>query len=232
MDDITREIPPQTPRPRGAKVSGPVEGRCAEVVDEGETEDREPPADRPQEPLDDDDAPPLTDPDELARVLMAVLLSNREAVTPMRLAEYCNSTQQAVAEGLERLGATLREAGLPLELARAGEGWRLLTVPAVFPYLLRARKLKKADKLSPAALETLAVIAYRQPVIRAEIESIRGVRTGQLLRSLLEHKLVRITGRADVPGRPLQYGTTQHFLERFGLTSLKDLPSIQEFRSL
>ena len=109
---------------------------------------------------------------------------------------------------------------------------RLLTLPEVFPYLKRLRKVKKAERLSPAALETLAVIAYRQPVMRAEIEAIRGVKVGPTVRTLLEHKLIDIVGRADVPGKPLQYGTTQHFLDHFGLPSLKDLPSVKEFKSL
>ena len=117
-------------------------------------------------------------------------------------------------------------------IVETGDALRLMTQPAVFPYLRRMRKTRKAEKLSPAALETLAVIAYRQPVIRAEVEAIRGVKVGPMLKSLLDHKLVKVTGRADVPGRPLQYGTTQVFLERFGLRSLKDLPSVQEFKTL
>ena len=107
-----------------------------------------------------------------------------------------------------------------------------MTLPEVFPYLKRLKKVKKAERLSPAALETLAVVAYRQPVMRAEIEAIRGVKVGPTLHTLLEHKLVDVVGRADVPGRPLQYGTTQHFLDRFGVGSLKDLPSVKEFKSL
>jgi len=179
-----------------------------------------------------DDVPELSDADELAKVLLVVLLTNREALSALRLAEVCNSTQKAVRAGLDRLSGLLSDQGLPLELHETGEKFRLLTNPEVYPYLQRLRTLRKADKLSPAALETLAVVAYRQPVIRAEIESIRGVKAGPTLRSLLDHKLIAVVGRADVPGRPLQYGTTQLFLERFGLPSLKDLPSIQEFRSL
>ena len=76
------------------------------------------------------------------------------------------------------------------------------------------------------------MIAYRQPVMRSEIEAIRGVKAGPMLRTLLQHKLVKVTGRADVPGRPLQYGTTQQFLERFGLASLQDLPSVKEWKNL
>jgi segregation and condensation protein B len=101
-----------------------------------------------------------------------------------------------------------------------------------FPYLQRLRGVKKLERLSPAALETLAVIAYRQPVMRSEIEAIRGVKAGPMLRTLLHHKLVKVTGRAEVPGRPLQYGTTPQFLERFGIASLQDLPSIKEWKSL
>jgi segregation and condensation protein B len=181
---------------------------------------------------DSDAAPPLSEPADIARVALAVLLSTRESMTAARLGQICEAPTKAIEAGLERLADDLRAAGLPLEVERTGDSVRILTSAGVYPYLARSRKLKKADKLSPAALETLAVIAYRQPVIRAEIESIRGVKAGPMLRSLLDHKLVRITGRADVPGRPLQYGTTQQFLERFGLRSLKDLPSVQEFKSL
>ncbi len=103
---------------------------------------------------------------------------------------------------------------------------------STFPYLQRLKGVKKLEKLSPAALETLAVVAYRQPVMRSEIEAIRGVKAGPMIRTLLQHKLVKVAGRADVPGRPLQYGTTPHFLERFGLTSLQDLPSVKEWKNL
>src|SRR5262249_12854253 len=103
---------------------------------------------------------------------------------------------------------------------------------ATFPYLQRLRGVKRLEKLSPAALETLAVIAYRQPVMRSEIEAIRGVKAGPMLRTLLQHKLVKVTGRADVPGRPIQYGTTQQFIEGFGLSSLQELPSVKEFKQL
>lgn len=209
-----------------------------EVDDLVAAEDAEapPPAAEPMLQLelaeDSDDAPPLTDPAEVARVLLAVLLCAREPLSVVRLAEVCNSTQKAVQAGLDELRGELRGRGFPLEVLEVADGVRLSTAPAVFPYLTRLKKLRGPEKLSPAALETLAVIAYRQPVIRAEIEAIRGVKVGPMLRSLLDHKLVKVLGRAEVPGRPLQYGTTQTFLDRFGLRSLKDLPSVQEFRSL
>jgi len=126
----------------------------------------------------------------------------------------------------------LRTQGLPLEILVVDGAYRVATTPAVYPYLVRLKKLKKVERLTPASLETLAVIAYRQPVIRAEIEAIRGVKAGPVLKSLLDHKLVRVVGRADVPGHPLQYGTTQQFLDRFGLRSIEDLPTVQELKSL
>ncbi|MEO6595683.1 MAG: SMC-Scp complex subunit ScpB, partial [Planctomycetota bacterium] len=128
--------------------------------------------------------------------------------------------------------ADLQSMGLPVELARAGDTVKWMSRSDTFPYLQRLRGVKKLEKLSPAALETLAVIAYRQPVMRGDIEAVRGVKAGPMLRTLLQHKLVKVTGRADVPGRPLQYGTTQQFLERFGLSSLQELPSIKEWKNL
>jgi segregation and condensation protein B len=169
---------------------------------------------------------------DLANVLCALLLSSREALSMLRLAQSTNTTPKEVAVALEELRETLTASGLPLEVNIAGEQVRLLTTPEVFGYLRNLRNVKKQEKLSAAALETLAVVAYRQPVMRAEIEAIRGVKAGPILRTLLEHRMIKVTGRADVPGRPLQYGTTQHFLETFGLESVKDLPSVKEFRSL
>lgn len=189
------------------------------------------PADAPgRAPLPE--VPAIADEDHLAGVLHALLLSAREGTTVLRLAQACDTGQKQVRAGLDRLAERLEASGLPVEIATAGDHVRLLTRPEVFPYLQRLRGVKRTERLSPASLETLAVIAYRQPVIRAEIEAIRGVKAGPVLRSLLDHKLIKVLGRADVPGRPLQYGTTQHFLERFGLTSLKDLPSIREFKQL
>ncbi len=171
-------------------------------------------------------------PADLPRVLCALLLASKESQSYLRLAQSCQCTQQEVKQALLALEETLASSGLPLEVCRAGESVRLLTQPDVYPYLQNLKARKKADRLSPAALETLAVVAYRQPVMRAEIEAIRGVQVGPILRTLLDHNMVRITGRADVPGRPLQYGTTQQFLERFSLASVQELPSVKEFKSL
>jgi segregation and condensation protein B len=189
-----------------------------------------------EEDLGDDEGlpavPEATDPAALARLVFVLMLSSREGLSLLRLAQACNATQQLVQQAIELLRQQLQSLGLPVELVRTGDTVRWMSDASTFAYLQRLRGVKKLERLSPAALETLAVIAYRQPVMRSEIEAIRGVKAGPMLRSLLHHKLVRVTGRADVPGRPLQYGTTQQFLDRFGIQSLQDLPSVKEWKSL
>lgn len=174
--------------------------------------------------------PNPTDLARLRRLLEAVLFASTEGLTPSRLAEVLRVSLVHVKSELETLADELEAEGRPYALRPHGGAWRLYTREEFYPYLLRLKSLKKVEKLTPAALETLAIVAYRQPVIRAEIEAIRGVRSGPLLRALLDRKLIRVLGRAEVPGAPLQYGTTQRFLDRFGLATLKDLPSLKEFR--
>lgn len=176
--------------------------------------------------------PELGDAAAVARMVFVLMLTSREGLSLLRLAQACNTTQKLVDEALGLLREQLQAIGLPVELARTGDTVKWMSGADTFPYLQRLRGVKKLEKLSPAALETLAVIAYRQPVMRSEIEAIRGVKAGPMLRTLLHHKLVKVTGRSEVPGRPLQYGTTQQFLERFGLASLQELPSIKEWKSL
>jgi segregation and condensation protein B len=203
---------------------------AAAVADEAEVAEIE------EELLPDEEGlppvPELTDPAEVAKVIYVLMLTSREGLSVLRLAQSCNTTQKLVEQGLAVLQQNLQGLGLPVELARNGDTVKWMSGADAFPYLQRLRGVKKQEKLSPAALETLAVIAYRQPVMRSEIEAIRGVKAGPMLRTLLQHKLVKMTGRAEVPGRPLQYGTTQQFLERFGLASLQELPSIKEWKNL
>ena len=137
---------------------------------------------------------------------------------------------------LEELKAALtrlkeRYRGRGVRLAEVAGGFRLETEPRFAPYI---RRLKQGSppKLSRAALETLAIIAYKQPVTKAEIEAIRGVDSTGALKGLLEKGLVRLAGRKDVPGRPLLYATTTKFLEVFGLKSLKDLPKLKELEDV
>jgi len=115
-----------------------------------------------------------------------------------------------------------------LHLVEIAGGWRMLTNPACADAVARIAGGKGSDRLSPASLETLAIIAYKQPVSRAEIERIRGVGVGPVLRGLLEIDLIRVAGREDGLGRALLYGTTRLFLDRFGLAAVRDLPASLE----
>jgi segregation and condensation protein B len=163
--------------------------------------------------------------EQLRRELTVLLFAAGEPLSQPRLVELLERPAPArVAAALEGLRAELEGSGQPLVLRRVAGAWRLLTDPEYGHVVNRLRTEPRPERISAAALETLAIIAYRQPVSKAEIEAIRGVQAGPVLRSLVDRGLVRITGRAELPGQPLLYGTTKEFLERFGLSALKDLP--------
>lgn len=117
------------------------------------------------------------------------------------------------------------------QLVEKADGWQLLSHPDCAPWVRQLFPGPKPARLSPPALETLAIIAYRQPLARAEIEGVRGVSIEGVLQNLMERGLVKIAGRAELPGRPLLYETTQFFLEHFGLRSLDELPNAEELRT-
>jgi segregation and condensation protein B len=176
----------------------------------------EPPCFGPGEDLSDE---------ELGREAAALLFASSEPLRIPRLVDLLGQPDpRRVRTLLESLGERLQESGLPIVLRSIGGRWRLLTDPAMGEVVARLDRERKPEKLSGAALETLAIVAYRQPVTKAEVEAIRGVQAGPMLRSLVDRSLLRVTGRAEVPGSPLLYGTTRDFLERFGLDSLKELP--------
>ena len=137
----------------------------------------------------------------------------------------------AVREALDHLAAAYEARGGGFYLAVAAGGHQLRSRPQYHPWIRRLQGAA-APRLSRAALETLAIVAYRQPVMRAEIESIRGVDCGGVLRLLMERKLLRVMGRKEIPGRPLIYGTTRQFLEAFELRDLKDLPTLKEIQDM
>ncbi len=161
----------------------------------------------------------------LVRELAALLFASPEALSPGRLVELLERPSAArVERALESLALALDAGPLPIVLKKIAGGWRLLCDPELGDVVLRLVDEPRPERISAAALETLAIIAYRQPVTKAEIEAIRGVQAGPVLKSLVDRGLVRVTGRADQPCAPLLYGTTKEFLERFGLGALKDLP--------
>lgn len=134
-------------------------------------------------------------------------------------------TATQIREAMEQLDAELRESNDVCRVLQGPEGFRLVVSPAYAEWVRLLRGEVRPQRLSPAALETLAIVAYRQPVTRAEMEAIRGVSVESALLRLQEIELVAVTGRADLPGRPLQYGTTDKFLDFSGLRSLGELPA-------
>jgi segregation and condensation protein B len=170
----------------------------------------------------------LTD-EEILHSITALIYASPDPISERKLASLLDGPDAArVKAAIEALKAKLDASGLPLELRSIAGGWQILTVPRMGEVVARLFQERKAERISPAALETLAVIAYRQPVSKAEIEAIRGVQVAPILRSLVDRGLVRVVGRADVPGHPLQYGTSKAFLDRFGLGGIDDLPRDSE----
>jgi len=170
---------------------------------------------------------------ELKAILEAVLFVSSEPVPLARLVSVLGAVTKAEVEhALMQLMQDLEQDGRGVQLVQVAEGYRLMTKPDYAPWIKKLEKAKTTQKLSRSALESLAIIAYKQPLVRSEIEQIRGVETSGVLRTLLERKLVRIVGRKEVPGRPIMYGTTKFFLEHFGLHDLSQLPPLREFKEL
>lgn len=163
--------------------------------------------------------------DELFQGVAALIFAAPEPLSEKRLAVLLEGPRpERILAAIERVRERLTESGLPLELRALAGGYQILSAPALGEVVQRLFKARKAERVSAAALETLSVVAYRQPVTKAEIEAIRGVQAGPILRTLIDRGFVRVAGRADVPGHPLQYGTTKLFLDRFGLEGIGDLP--------
>jgi segregation and condensation protein B len=170
---------------------------------------------------------------ELKAILESLLFVSPEPLSAVRLVSVLGDVTKAEVERtLRSLGEELEQEGRGIRLVEVAGGYRLVTKQEYAPWVKRLDKAKSATKLSRSALESLAIIAYKQPLVRSEIEEIRGVETSGVVRTLLERKLVRIVGRKEVPGRPIMYGTTKFFLEHFGLNDLSQLPPLREFKEL
>jgi segregation and condensation protein B len=164
----------------------------------------------------------------LALVEAALFVAD-EPLTPRRLAAVAGLSDTAEVRRLvRRLQSLYDRDGSAFRIGEPGGGYQLLTRPEFHPWLARLRRTGNELRLTAAARETLAIIAYRQPIMRANIEAIRGVQVSEVLRQLMEKGLVRIAGRDDSLGRPVLYGTTRKFLQVFGLKSLKELPQAEQ----
>ena len=156
----------------------------------------------------------------------------REPLNSRKLAQHARLADGTEARTVVRqLNRLYDEAGRAFRIEEVAGGFRLLTRRQFAPWLRRLEHVPPQVRLSAPAMETLAVVAYRQPVLRAEIEAIRGVNCGEILRQLMERDLVRIGGRSDELGRPYLYTTTKRFLQLFGLQNLDDLPRAVAFRN-
>ena len=173
---------------------------------------------------------PLARDERLARV-EAVLFLAREPLTSRKIGQLAGLPDGTAARtSVRQLNRLYNAGGSPFRAEELAGGFQLLTRPLFGPWLRRLLHTPVETRLSAPALETLAVVAYRQPVLRADIEAIRGVQCGDILRQLMDRDLVRIVSRADDLGRPLLYGTTKRFLQIFGLRHLDELPQANALR--
>lgn len=165
----------------------------------------------------------------LATLLEAALFASPRPVPAEELAALdAEATGATVRAALDELRDHYDVEGHGVELVEQGGGWQILTRPEYAEAIERAQMAVRPQRLSGAALETLAIVAYRQPIGRAEIAEIRGVDVGAILKSLLERGLIEVTARGDGLGRPLLYGSTPLFLEQFALRHLEELPRVDE----
>jgi len=165
------------------------------------------------------------------RVVEAILFASDAPLPPAKIASILGvGDARDVRRHVAALNEQYEQAGLSFRVEEIAGGYRMLTLPAYNTWLTKLLRAREDARLSPAALETLAIVAYKQPCTRADIEAIRGVAAGDMLNRLREANLVKIVGRAEDLGRPLLYGTTRHFLEVFGLASLEDLPQVEALR--
>ena len=182
-----------------------------------------------------------TEPDEVSQVnpdheltveavVEAVLFASDEPLTEARLANIVETNAKQIRQHISNLNDKYEANNHAFRIEQIAGGYQMLTLSPYNHWLKKLLRVRSDNKLSPAALETLAIIAYKQPIIRADIEAIRGVAVGEVVRSLCYKGLVKIVGRAEVLGRPMLYGTTRKFLEVFGLNTLKDMPKIEELK--
>lgn len=172
--------------------------------------------------------------EESIKALHALLFASDRPVSAGRLAESLgeDTDPEAVKSLLEELAEQIATSGLPYELREIAGGYQLTTDAGYGPYIRRLLQIKRSNRLSKSVLETLAIVAYKQPVTRGEVEAIRGVSVSHAFDILQERRLVKVVGVAEAPGRPKIFRTTEEFLIQFGLKNLKDLPSMEEVREM
>ncbi|TSA03478.1 MAG: SMC-Scp complex subunit ScpB [Nitrospiraceae bacterium] len=169
----------------------------------------------------------------LKGIVEAILFVSGEPISVDRLQGVVEGVSRAeLMSALRALQADHAVEGRGLQVVEVAGGFQIATRPDCAPWIKRLEKAKAGAKLSRSAMETLAIVAYKQPLVRAEMEQIRGVDTAGVLKTLLDRRLIRIVGRKDIPGRPIMYGTTKQFLQAFGLKDLASLPALRDIKDL
>jgi len=170
--------------------------------------------------------------EKIAAEVEAVLFASDSVLNAAKIGKAIGvSNKRVIAQAVEALNSRYDRTGSAFRVENIAGGYQMLTRPEYHQVVRQFYHQKADSRLTQPAMETLAIIAYRQPIMRADIESIRGVACGEVLRGLMDRQLVKIVGRAEVLGRPMLYGTTRRFLEVFGLNGLEDLPNVEELRS-
>jgi segregation and condensation protein B len=182
----------------------------------------------------------------LTRVIEALLFSAQKPISTKEIVDvlrnaggeddlapnaFANVKPAEVAAAIEQLKVEYIQNEHGFQLAEKADGWRLTSDPKYAQWVRGLFPAPKPSRLTSPALETLAIIAYRQPITRADVEAVRGVTIDSVLQTLMERGLVKIAGRAEIPGRPLLYETTEFFLDHFGLRNLDELPNVEELRT-
>lgn len=170
--------------------------------------------------------------DQLARQIEALLIASEEPLDMGRICEITGCGTESAEQAIGRIEEELAAGGHSVQVVKLAGGFRIVTDPELGHVVSQLFEGRRRSRLSRAALESLAVVAYRQPATRAQIEAVRGVNSDSAVRTLLERDLIRIAGRQEVPGRPLLYETTDLFLEYFGLSDIEHLPRMDEIESL
>ena len=175
---------------------------------------------------------PIILPEDLDARVEAALITSERPMTAARVAEALGAAgaSQAVEEAIQALNENYERTGRSFRIEKVAGAWQVVTLPKYADVLDGLKRTKQDNRLSASQLETLAIVAYKQPIVRAQVEAIRGSASGEVLRLLMDKHLVKVVGRAEEIGRPMLYGTTKQFLEVFGLGGLKDLPQADELK--
>ncbi len=162
----------------------------------------------------------------LESIIEGILFAMGDSVEPARIATALETPEEDVIRILDELAARFEEDGRGVRLTKLDGAYQMCTSPDIYEYLIRIAKQPRKAVLTDTLLETLSIVAYKQPVTKAEIEKIRGVSSDHAVNKLVEYQLIEEVGRMDAPGRPMLFGTTEQFLRSFGVTSLEELPTL------